>query len=110
MSACPIQVLSAATTSTDTTASPVTDSDREGLLGLLSAVPDPRSRHGLRYPLSGLLTVAVCAVMAGASSIAAIADWLHDLDDVAYPFRPVVDRGVGFGVGSPESVWAWMGG
>jgi hypothetical protein len=27
--------------------------------------------------------VAVCAVMAGASSVTTIADWLHDLDDVA---------------------------
>ena len=100
MSACPIQVLSAATTSTDTTASPVTDSDREGLLGLLSAVPDPRSRHGLRYPLSGLLTVAVCAVMAGASSIAAIADWLHDLDDVAR-------TRLGFARGVPATTTMW---
>lgn len=24
-----------------------------------------------------------CAVMAGTSSVAAIADWLHDLDDIA---------------------------
>jgi hypothetical protein len=44
------------------------------------AVLDPRSP---RYPLAGLLAVAVCAVMAGASSVAAIADWLHDLDDIA---------------------------
>jgi len=37
----------------------------------------------MRYPLAGLLAVAVCAVMAGASSVTAIADWLHDLDDIA---------------------------
>ncbi|MER7009785.1 ISAs1 family transposase [Dactylosporangium sp. NPDC000555] len=49
----------------------------------MTAVPDPRSPHGLRYPLTGLLAVAVCAVMAGASSVTAIADWLHDLDDIA---------------------------
>ncbi len=49
----------------------------------MSTVPDPRNPRGLRYPLAGLLCVAVCAVMAGASSVAAIADWLHDLDDVA---------------------------
>jgi hypothetical protein len=52
-------------------------------LHALSAVPDPRSPRGLRYPLAGLLSVAVCAVMAGASSVTAIADWLHDLDDIA---------------------------
>lgn len=87
MSACPIQVLSAVTTPTDTPtdtrARPVTDGEHTGLLHALSAVPDPRSARGLRYPLAGLLIVAVCAVMAGASSMTAIADWLHDLDDIA---------------------------
>jgi predicted transposase YbfD/YdcC len=83
MSACPIQVLSAVTTPTDTTTRPVTDSEQAGLLHALSAVPDPRSPRGLRYPCAGLLAVAVCAVMGGASSIAAISDWLHDLDDIA---------------------------
>jgi predicted transposase YbfD/YdcC len=52
-------------------------------LHALSAVQDPRTARGVRYPLAGLLTVAVCAVMAGASSFTAIADWLHDLDDIA---------------------------
>lgn len=83
MSACPIPVLSAVTTPTDTPARPVTEGEREGLLRVLSAVPDPRSPRGLRYPLAGLLTVAVCAVMAGASSVTAISDWLYDLDDIA---------------------------
>jgi predicted transposase YbfD/YdcC len=83
MSACPIQVLSAVTTPSDTPARPVTEGERTGLLEALSAVPDPRSPHGLRYPLAGLLTVSVCAVAAGACSVAAIADWLHDLDDIA---------------------------
>lgn len=83
MSACPIPVLSAVTTPTDTPARPVTEGEHAGLLHALSAVPDPRSPRGLRYPLAGLLTVAVCAVAAGASSFTAIADWLHDLDDVA---------------------------
>lgn len=46
----------------------------------MAAVPDPRDARGVRYPLAGLLTVAVCAVLAGASSFAAITDWLHDLD------------------------------
>jgi hypothetical protein len=30
-----------------------------------------------------LLSVAVCAVVTGASSVTAISDWLHDLDDIA---------------------------
>jgi predicted transposase YbfD/YdcC len=83
MSACPISVLSAVTTPTDTPVRPVTEGEQAGLLHALTAVPDPRSPRGLRYPLAGLLAVSVCAVLAGASSVAAIADWLHDLDDIA---------------------------
>ncbi|MET7673177.1 ISAs1 family transposase, partial [Micromonospora luteifusca] len=97
---CPIQVLSAVTTPTDTPARPVTDREQTGLLHALSAVPDPRSRRGLRYPLAGLLTVAVCAVMAGASSIAAISDWLHDLDDIAR-------ARLGFLQGIPATTTMW---
>ena len=100
MSACPISVLSAVTTPTDTPACPVTDSERRGLLHALSSVPDPRSPRGLRYPLAGLLAVAVCAVMAGASSIAAIADWLHDLDDITR-------ARLGFGRGVPATTTMW---
>ncbi|RSM37528.1 hypothetical protein DMB66_59535, partial [Actinoplanes sp. ATCC 53533] len=33
----------------------------------MAVVPDPRSPRGLRYPLAGLLAVAVCAVLAGAT-------------------------------------------
>jgi predicted transposase YbfD/YdcC len=83
MSACPISVLSAVTTPSHTPTLPVTEGEQAGLLHALTAVPDPRSPRGLRYPLAGLLAVAVCAVMAGASSMAAIVDWLHDLDDIA---------------------------
>ena len=49
------------------------------LLGVLGKVPDPRDPRGLRYPLSGVLAVAVCAVLAGARSFAAIGDWALDL-------------------------------
>jgi hypothetical protein len=66
-------------------------------LDVLTAVPDPR---GLRYPLTGLLAVAVCAVMAGASSVAAIADWLHDLDDIAR-------ARLGFVRGVPATTTMW---
>ena len=61
----------------------MTESEWAGLCDALSVVPDPRSPRGLRYRLAGLLTGAVCAVAAGACSVAAIADWLHDLDDIA---------------------------
>lgn len=62
----------------------VTDGERRGLLAALSAVPDPRDPRGVRYPLTGLLAVAVCAVLAGATTFAAIADWAADLDRSAW--------------------------
>jgi hypothetical protein len=54
----------------------------------------------LRYPLAGLLMVAVCAVIAGAASVSAIADWLHDLDDIAR-------ARLGFGRGVPATTTMW---
>jgi predicted transposase YbfD/YdcC len=51
---------------------------RRGLLAHLAAVPDPRDRRGLRHDLSGVLAVAVCAVLAGATSLAAIGEWAAD--------------------------------
>lgn len=41
------------------------------------------SPRALRYPLAELIAVAVSAVLVGASSVTAIADRLHDLDDIA---------------------------
>jgi DDE_Tnp_1-associated len=62
---------------------PVTDGERGGLFDLVSRIPDPRNPCGVRYPLAALLTVAVRAVLAGASPFAAITDWLYDLDEPA---------------------------
>lgn len=62
---------------------PVTDGEHIGLLTALANIPDPRDPRGIRYPLAAVLAVAVCAVMAGASSFAAITDWLYDLDEPA---------------------------
>lgn len=78
-----ITVLTVMTPTTSTQPASVTDGEQGGLIHALSKVPDPRDPRGIRYPLSALLTVAVCAVLAGASSFAAITDWLHDLDDQA---------------------------
>ena len=50
------------------------------LLSFLATVPDPRSRHGRRHPLTALLGLICCAVMCGAKSYAAIAQWGHDQD------------------------------
>ncbi|WP_432838453.1 ISAs1 family transposase [Dactylosporangium sp. CA-092794] len=54
-----------------------------GLLAALARVPDPRDRRGIRYSLASLLAVAVCAVLAGAVTFAAIMDWADDLDPAA---------------------------
>jgi hypothetical protein len=41
------------------------------LLAALARVPDVRSHHGRRYPLSALLTLATVAMLAGARSLSA---------------------------------------
>ena len=50
------------------------------LLSFLAAVPDPRSRHGRRHPLPALLAAACLALLCGARSYAAIAQWAADQD------------------------------
>src|SRR5664279_4907076 len=45
------------------------------LLAALQQVPDPRKRRGLRHGLPVILSIAVCAVIAGARSFVAIAEW-----------------------------------
>ena len=53
----------------------VSTTPQERLLEHLARVPDPRDPRGVRYPLAGLLAVAVSAVLAGARSFAAIGEW-----------------------------------
>ncbi len=48
------------------------------LLAYLAAVPDPRASAGRRHPLVAILAVAAAAVLAGARSFAAIAEWAAD--------------------------------
>lgn len=60
------------------------------LLRHLAAVPDPRGRRGRRHRLVGVLGVAVCAVLAGARSLAAIGEWAADA-----PGRVLTAVGVG---------------
>jgi len=49
------------------------------LLVALAGVPDPRKARGRRHRLVTVLAVSVCAVLAGARSYVAIAEWAHDL-------------------------------
>ncbi len=48
------------------------------LLEVLAQVPDPRSRHGRRHPLSAILSLAVLAMLSGAKSYQAIAQFGRD--------------------------------
>jgi hypothetical protein len=48
------------------------------LLEVLAQVPDPRSRHGRRHPLPAILSLAVLAMLSGAQSYQAIAQFGRD--------------------------------
>jgi len=50
-----------------------------GLFERLGQVIDPRKRRGVRHPLQSILAIAACAVLSGASSICAIAEWAMHL-------------------------------
>src|SRR5947209_15241583 len=53
-------------------------STRLSLLAVLAEVPDPRSRHGRRHPLSAILSLAVLAMLSGAKGYQAIAQFGRD--------------------------------
>lgn len=48
------------------------------LLEALASVPDSRKARGKRYALATLLTLSVCAMLSGARSLYAIAQWGWD--------------------------------
>jgi len=54
---------------------------RPGLLVVLARVADPRHRRGVRHRLAAILGLALCAVVAGARSFTAIAEWATDADE-----------------------------
>ena len=58
-----------------------TAGEQPGLLGVLARVADPRHRRGVRHRLAGILGLALCAVVAGARSFTAIAEWAADADE-----------------------------
>lgn len=67
---------------------------RGGLLEVLESVPDPRKKRGVRHRFSAILFVSVCAVVSGARSFAAIAEWAADA---------VEDTLAGMGIGAPNA-------
>src|ERR1700736_3182696 len=48
---------------------------RSEFLDVLASVPDPRDTRGRRYPLAGLLSIAILATAAGMGSYAGFAIW-----------------------------------
>jgi predicted transposase YbfD/YdcC len=73
--ACPFPIPAVAQ---PTAAAALTADQCRSLLDDLATIADPRHRRGRRHPLVGVLGVAVCAVLAGARSLAAIGEWAAD--------------------------------
>ncbi|WP_323139675.1 transposase family protein [Streptomyces sp. NBC_01443] len=49
-----------------------------GLLDRLAEVPDPRDPRGVRHRLAVVLALTACAVLAGATSLLAVGEWIAD--------------------------------
>jgi predicted transposase YbfD/YdcC len=60
-------------------APPLRPGESADLLACLAALPDPRARRGRRHALVSILAVAAAAVLAGARSLTAIAEWATDV-------------------------------
>ena len=60
---------------------PARSDELPGLLDRLSRLPYPRRLRGRRHPLSYVLALAACSVLAGAKSLTAIAEWAADAPD-----------------------------
>jgi len=54
--------------------------DPPSVLTVLGTLADTRKRRGIRHQLGAVLGLAVCAVLAGARSFVAIAEWAADAD------------------------------
>jgi predicted transposase YbfD/YdcC len=57
---------------------PVDAASAPSLLQVLEQVPDPRAKRGVRHRFSAILFISVCAILTGAKSFAAIAEWAAD--------------------------------
>jgi len=51
---------------------------RGGLIDVLQGLVDPRHRRGIRHSLVAIMAIAVCATLAGAQSLMAMAHWAQD--------------------------------
>jgi hypothetical protein len=52
------------------------------LYAVFSEIPDPRHRRGTVYPLAAVLTLIATAILCGCRSLAAIAQWGRDYNDL----------------------------
>jgi hypothetical protein len=59
-------------------AGPLQPAEPLHLLAYLATITDPRARAGRRHPLAAILGLAAAAVLAGARSMTAIAEWAAD--------------------------------
>jgi hypothetical protein len=59
-------------------ADPLQHAESLNLLAYLASVPDPRGPRGRHHPLIAILAMAAAAVLAGARSMTAIAEWAAD--------------------------------
>jgi predicted transposase YbfD/YdcC len=57
---------------------PLQPTEAPDLLGYLATIHDPRSPRGRRHPLVAILAMTAAAVLTGACSLAAIAEWAAD--------------------------------
>lgn len=78
----------------------VTDGDCHSLFVALEVVEDPRDPRGRRYPLVSILAAAVCAVIAGACTFAAVTDWMRFQDRAMWARLGFTDR-----VPAATTVW-----
>lgn len=65
--------------SSPTSSADATSTRPARLLSVLEQVPDPRDPRGVRYPLAGMLALAVTATLAGCRSFAAIGQWAAEV-------------------------------
>jgi DDE_Tnp_1-associated len=57
---------------------PLGDAEVRHLLDYLATISEPRALSGRRHPLVAILALAAAAVLTGARSMAAIAEWAVD--------------------------------